>query len=384
MSYYILPKKKIPLDCNPIISINPNINIISHSLQYHLKDIYDQIFNNNNNNNQDDIEEELIISQNGNGNGNGNSNGNVNSKKYTPEYISTILNPYEFVFTKVPDAKYSVSKIKPTSNIFFIFMEILHTFRLLEPYFNDSIKTLHFGKEKNILSTIECLQIMRDDYIDSHLIFMEEEKHNLIPDKKNHFDLLYFEIPNKKEYVKSLLMILCNILLFQSMNGSTIIKIDTIYHKPVLDILFILTTIYDKVYIIKPNISNILKSERYIVCKQMDTLPNIQLIENIQTFLSELRDGDIIHSILNNELPSYLLNKVEESNIIIGHQQLYVMDQLISIIKNKNIEDKLEALKKYHIQKSIQWCEKYKIPYNKFLEKINIFLPNETENHILL
>ena len=33
-----------------------------------------------------------------------------------------------------------------------------------------------------------------------------------------------------------------------------------------------------------------------------------------------------------------------------------------------------EALKKINIQKSIAWCEKYKIPCNKFIDKFNIFL----------
>ena len=52
----------------------------------------------------------------------------------------------------------------------------------------------------------------------------------------------------------------------------------------------------------------------------------------------------------------------------------------MSIYKNKNKNDKIESIKKTNIQKSISWCEKYKIPCNKFAEKINIFLPinNET------
>jgi hypothetical protein len=48
---------------------------------------------------------------------------------------------------------------------------------------------------------------------------------------------------------------------------------------------------------------------------------------------------------------------------------------VINILKNKNKEDKIETLKKMHIQKSVLWCEKYKIPCNKFSEKTNIFLP---------
>ena len=32
-------------------------------------------------------------------------------------------------------------------------------------------------------------------------------------------------------------------------------------------------------------------------------------------------------------------------------------------------------MKKINIQKSISWCEKYKVPHNKFSDKPNIFLP---------
>ena len=81
-----------------------------------------------------------------------------------------------------------------------------------------------------------------------------------------------------------------------------------------------------------------------------------------------------IHSLLLLEMPYYFINKIEESNVSIGFQQIEQIDQILNIIKNKNKEDKLENLKKNNIQKCIQWCEKFKIPHNKFVEKNNIFL----------
>jgi len=68
------------------------------------------------------------------------------------------------------------------------------------------------------------------------------------------------------------------------------------------------------------------------------------------------------------------LNKLEESNSVIGQQQLEAYDQIINIFKNKNRDDKIETLKRNHIQKCIQWCEKNQLPHNKFIDKINIFL----------
>ena len=71
--------------------------------------------------------------------------------------------------------------------------------------------------------------------------------------------------------------------------------------------------------------------------------------------------------------------KMDDMNIIIGQQQLESLDMVINILKNKNKEDKIETIKKSNIQKSVVWCEKYKIPCNRFSEKINIFLPINKE-----
>jgi len=138
---------------------------------------------------------------------------------------------------------------------------------------------------------------------------------------------------------------------------------------------------YDKVYIIKPNASNAFKNERFIICKNFisdysKTIENNNTIKNLKGIIADcINNGKKISSLINSELPYYFLNKVEESNIIIGHLQLEQYDQLINLFKNKNRDDRIESLKKNNIQKCIQWCEKHKIPYNKFVDKLNIFLP---------
>jgi hypothetical protein len=70
-------------------------------------------------------------------------------------------------------------------------------------------------------------------------------------------------------------------------------------------------------------------------------------------------------------------------NIIVGQPQLESLDLIINILNNKNKDEKIENIKKNNIQKSVAWCEKYKIPYNKFIEKTNIFLPINKEFNIL-
>ena len=53
---------------------------------------------------------------------------------------------------------------------------------------------------------------------------------------------------------------------------------------------------------------------------------------------------------------------------------------LINLVKNKNKIEKIETIRKHNIQKCINWCDKYKLPCNKFADKINIFLPINEED----
>ena len=142
--------------------------------------------------------------------------------------------------------------------------------------------------------------------------------------------------------------------------------------------LFILSGLYERVYLIKTSISNITTGERYLVCKSFE----INILEQIN-LNNELNEKIVrkfqsfnanIVSLISNEIPYYFLNKLEESNAIIGQQQLEAYDQIINIFKNKNRIDKIDSLKRIHIQKCIQWCEKNQLPHNKFIDKVNIFL----------
>jgi hypothetical protein len=142
------------------------------------------------------------------------------------------------------------------------------------------------------------------------------------------------------------------------------------------------------VYIIKPNASSILSFNKYIVCKNFILNENkkeiyknyfFKLAQFISIYLQNNKNKNIL-SIIDYEMPAFFINKIDDINIIIGQQQLESNYQLINVLKNKNKEEKIENFKKSNIQKCAIWCEKFKIPYNIFSEKVNIFLPLKIEN----
>lgn len=370
MSYYALPRKQT------INKIHPSFNetndpIISFSLIHYMnicKDFISKI--------------KQICSE--------KSEGEIEIQEHNIEFYFKIVNPFEYIHHKVPSSKFSVSKIKANSHYFYVLMEIVNTFNIFESFIGRNIKALHCGS--NNASTIECMNIFRENNNDIIYEHTVESPFSILKPFQGielmTVDFLYFEISNQVElemnvnnYFINFMAILCNILTYQNINGTSIIKIDVIYHKPVLDILYLLTSMYEKIYIIKPNASNAFKNERFIVCKNFisdysKTIENNNTIKILKSIITEcIQNGKNVSSLISDDLPYYFLSKVEESNIIIGHLQLEHYDQLINLFKNKNKEDRIETLKKNNIQKCIQWCEKHKIPYNKFVDKLNIFLP---------
>jgi len=372
MSYYTLPKKQTMNKIIPIFN-ESNYPIISFSLIHYLNVVKEFV----------NSEKQNILSK----------DTETKSNEINIDLLYKVINPYEFIHYKVPGSKFSVSKIKSESPIFYTLMEIINTFNIFDSFIGRNIKALHCGA--NNVSTIECMNIFREnnnDIIYDHVMdidFINLKPINCI--ELMTVDFLYFEMNHYQinsetkidanNYCLNFIAILCNILTYQNVNGTCIIKIETIYHKPILDILYLLTSMYEKIYIIKPYASDAFKNERFIICKNFisdysKTIENNNTLKILKSIIHEcIYSGKTISSLINCDLPYYFLNKIEESNIIIGHLQLEHYDQLINLLKNKNKEDRIETFKKTNIQKCIQWCEKHKIPYNKFVDKLNIFLP---------
>jgi hypothetical protein len=356
MSYYILPKNINTINVSPESCKNKPTPYISFSLLNYYNILSSQIieiFNNDFSNNSIMYSESLKI-----------------------------VNPYEFIFSKVPGSKYSVSKLKGNTNLFYDLIEIISNLNIFYDFRDKNINILNISPNNNDM--FECINIFREDYNDTHELH-HDLNIDLNFDKK--FNFVFYETncdPN--EYFLSILKVLVIIFKSQSFGGTLIFKIKDIFYKPIVDLFYIISSLYDKVYISKPSTNNVTTFEKYIVCKNFlldenNNNNNNYLRSNyfrLIVFIKRL-EGKYIKQIINYDVPYYFKTKLSDLNIIIGQQQVEALDQIISIYKSKNKDDKIEFIKKSNIQKSVSWCEKYKIPCNKFTEKINIFLPITNE-----
>ena len=69
---------------------------------------------------------------------------------------------------------------------------------------------------------------------------------------------------------------------------------------------------------------------------------------------------------LNIAIPNYFLTKMEEYNSIFGQYQIENIYNTICLIESKQKTDKIELFIKNNIQKCLNWCIKFNVPYNDF------------------
>jgi 23S rRNA U2552 (ribose-2'-O)-methylase RlmE/FtsJ len=338
-------------------------------------------------------------------------------KKYT--------NPYEYIHSAVPFKKKSISVYKPLSRSYFKMIEMLNTFNM--NFGTKPMRSFHLAEGPG--GFIEALCNVRKNPKDVYIgmTILDELNDNNIPGwkksdaflKKN--ENVYIECGadntgnilsmenleycrkkygssmdfitgdggfdfsmdfNKQEISISQLLFaqVCYAVVLQKKGGSFVLKIFDSFMQHTIDILYILSSFYDKVYIIKPQTSRYANSEKYVVCRDFlfsnheHFYPFLQ--RTFETMLAVPSDK-YIHRFLNLPLSYYFISKLEEYNSILGQQQIENIHFTTSLIEIKQKQEKIDGLVKTNIQKCLQWCKKNNVEANVFSTN-NMFCAEES------
>jgi predicted transcriptional regulator len=245
-------------------------------------------------------------------------------------------------------------------NLFFELYELIYETNIVHFFtINKKINICCFTNNKlccNMLFKLFRYDLKNDDNFMNHMCFDSSLSVKEI-------DIFIFDV----DTINKFLLVLLMILKYQKYRGLTIIKISNIIYKPVIDIIYILTTIFERVQICKPSISNAIKQDNYLVCS--DFISN-NLTNNIVNCITNhiINDKSNICSIIDNSIPIMFLNKIEEYNAIIGQQYLESTNHIINILNTKNNNDKIEVLKRNYKQKYEQWCDKNNLSFDNLME----------------
>ena len=277
------------------------------------------------------------------------------------DYYKKITNPYEYIHTHVNNKNSSVCKYKPLSRSFFKMIEIINIFNFLDEkneincfhlaegpggfieafnYIRNNDKDKYYGmtlisddvnvpswkKSNNYLINNKNILIEYGKSKDGDL-FLQENLKYCYEKYGNSMDYITadggfdFSIDFNKQEDLSLKLIFSQIIyaiFMQKKNGHFVIKIFDIFKYKTVELIFLLSNLYENVYIYKPHTSRIANSEKYIICKyyKKNFTNNYEYILNNYTYI--LDNIDSIYSFFNIKIPKIFINKIEEINAIYG------------------------------------------------------------------
>ena len=322
-----------------------------------------------------------------------------NYKKYT--------NPYEFIHTHISNSRKCISKMRPISRSYYKMIEILATFRFT--FKTDNITTFHLAEGPG--GFIEALVQSRSNSRDVYYgMTLQDTANDNVPGwkKSNYFlathpnvkiengadktgnilSLENFKYCHDKYHgtmdfitadggfdftenfndqeVNMLKLLFAQIsfaLSMQAPGGHFVLKIFDFYLPATLDLIYLLSSFYERVYIVKPDTSRYANSEKYLVCIHYNSPSFEHYFSTFYSVFQEMLEMNTVSRFLQNPLSYYFTNKLEEYNCCFGQQQIENIHNTLQLIKLPTVErnSRIQELLKNNIAKCQQWCFKFNI-----------------------
>jgi 23S rRNA U2552 (ribose-2'-O)-methylase RlmE/FtsJ len=362
---------------NYVSNDSPCAVILSHSLSHYLGDIKHRIENQ---------EEEWDV-----------------YKRYS--------NPYEYIHTTIPNKRKSVSIYKPLSRSYFKMIEISLFFRLLEDK-KSPIRSFHLAEGPGgFIEALVGLRKCKDDVYTGMTILEDQNDPNIPGWKKSHrfleentnvrietgadgtgnilklenlmhciekygssmdvitgdggFDFSLDFNNQERNIVKLLFGQVVYALCMQKRGGCFVLKVFDCFTNATIDILALLSSFYEKVYITKPQTSRYANSEKYVVCKNfLFETATVFVPELVRVFSQMITTDQYVQRFLSLEHSLYFLTKLEEYNAVFGQQQIENIYYTLSFIEQRHKQDKIDNIIRMNIQKCVAWCNKYMVPFH--------------------
>lgn len=354
-----------------------------------------------------------------------NAKANIESKQVEWDRFKKYTNPYEYIHTPVPSAKCAVCKLKPLSRSFYKMIEISKTLRLIDVRDKTPIKTFHFAEGPG--GFIEATAYLRENPNDRyHGMSLIDDSNNSVPGWKKSQSFLDrnsnviiekglsgdgdilksdnlrhcfethrgsvdlatadggfdFTTDFNHQEVMSIQLIFAQVayaIATQKEGGSFVVKVFDTVKAASIDILYILASVYEQIYFIKPHTSRQANSERYVVCKNFQLSDSKSLVISLYQVMQMFAEGFVPTRLLTIPIPYLFTSALQEVNAMFGQAQTECIAQTMNLITSAP-HDRIESLKKTHITKCISWCSKFRMPYNKVNITANIFMAGRNSN----
>jgi hypothetical protein len=241
-------------------------------------------------------------------------------------------NPYEYLYRVLHGLQFSISKLKSTSILLYDLIEINSLFDLFASLKETKMNILNIGAyHKDFEYYINMIRASGEDEIISFSSVCQETKKL---EKKYNFIFIEDETNNTTKidsHFQNIIKILCVTLKNLDIEGNCLIKINNVFYNPLIEMLYLFSSLFEKVYIVKPSTSNVTTFEKYIFCKNFSGFEQFDSLD-IETTESNEYNGKKVFlsgSILEKEVPCFFLNKIQDSNSVLVQQLSHLVHPIV-------------------------------------------------------
>ena len=158
-------------------------------------------------------------------------------------------------------------------------------------------------------------------------------------------------------------------------NGSFVCKVFDLFSITMVQILYIMYCVFEKIYIYKPDTSRPANSEKYLICmyykdnlsynEKNNLLNIIELWYNISENKDEIFNESDSVIFKNIRIDNLFIQKLSTYNETYINNQMFYLNNTIELAQNKIDKDKYYEIIQNQVFKAIEWCKKYNIEINK-------------------
>ena len=155
------------------------------------------------------------------------------------------------------------------------------------------------------------------------------------------------------------------------LNGCFICKVFDLFSISMVQILYIISCCFEKVFIYKPETSRPANSEKYLVCLYYkDNLSEISknnLLNIIEKWykISQSLDEDKSIIFKNIKVDNVFIQRLNEYNEKYMESQMFYLNNTIELSQTKIEKEKYYEIIQTQVNNAINWCNKYDIEINK-------------------
>jgi cap1 methyltransferase len=151
--------------------------------------------------------------------------------------------------------------------------------------------------------------------------------------------------------------------------GCFVCKLFDLFSINMVQILYIISLCFEKVFIYKPETSRPANSEKYLIClyykNNISNEQKIYLLKNIELWNNmELKENECI-MFKNIKIDNWFIQILNEYNNKYMDIQLYYLNNILKLVENKIEKNKYYHMIKEQVNNAIDWCSKYDIEINK-------------------